>query len=65
MSTAVTLDDQIAAAKRELRMREHVYPRWKAALKMTPAKAEQELAAMRAIVETLERVRVTERPGLF
>jgi len=49
----VTLRDQIACVEREITMRERVYPRWVAAGKMTPGKADAELAGMRAVLETL------------
>ena len=49
----MTLEQQIAAAARELAMRERVYPRFVAAKRMTQDKADHEIAAMRAIVETL------------
>lgn len=44
--------------KRELRMREVTYPRWVNAPKpkLTPAKAEQELARMRAVLESLDEL---------
>ena len=51
---AVPLLDQIAAAERELKMRQHVYPRRIAEKKMTQALADRETAAMAAIVETLK-----------
>jgi hypothetical protein len=49
------LDDLIAAAEREVRFREYVYPRRIAQKRMTPEKAEREIALMRAIVEELKR----------
>lgn len=51
---AVPLDKQIACAKRELAMRKRVYPSWVTAKRMTVFKAEDEIDAMAAIVETLE-----------
>lgn len=41
-------------ARRELRMRESVYPRWVANGKMTQARADYELRVMREIAERLE-----------
>lgn len=58
---AVELPEQIAAVRREIGMRERAYPRWVAAGKMTQAKANDETAAMKAVLETLERVAATER----
>lgn len=51
---AVALHVQIAAAEREVKQRERVYPRWVEAGRMTQAKADAEIAAMKAIVETLK-----------
>jgi hypothetical protein len=52
----MTVNEQIACVKREIAMRERVYPRWVAAGKMTKAKADHELAAMRAVLDTLIQV---------
>lgn len=49
-----TIAEQIAAAKREVNVRKHVYPNWVAARKMTQEKADHEIACMEAIVETLK-----------
>lgn len=49
----VTVPEQIAAIEREIAMRGRVYPRWVAAGKMTQAKADHELRAMRAALDTL------------
>jgi hypothetical protein len=53
-SQPVTLADMLGCAKRELAMRENVYPRWVAAGKMTQQKADLELRYMRAIVSYLD-----------
>ena len=50
----VPLGAQIVAAERELRYRINVYPRWIERGKITASEAAQELAAMRAIVTTLQ-----------
>ena len=50
---APSLADQIAEVKREIAMRERVYPRFIAAGKLTQAKADFALAAMRAVLDTL------------
>lgn len=52
----MTLEDQIASVKRELALREAMYPRWVSAGTMTKAKSEHEIAAMRAVLETLEKI---------
>ncbi len=51
-----SLIEQIACVRREIAMRERVYPRWVAAEKMKQAKADEELATMRAVLETIIRV---------
>jgi hypothetical protein len=51
-----TLGDQIAAVKHEIAMRASVYPKWVAARRMTQAKADRELAAMCAVLATLEAI---------
>lgn len=57
----VSIDRQIRAAKRELSMRAHKYPQWVSAGRMKQAEADEEIAAMRAIVETLQRVKESPR----
>lgn len=51
-----SIEDQLRCAKREVGMRVRVYPRWVEGKRMTQAKADEELACMRAIVETLEKL---------
>lgn len=53
---AVTLDRQIACVRREIAMRHRVYPHWVESKKMTQVKADEEIAAMEAVLETLGRV---------
>lgn len=60
MSKAVPLSDQIASVEREIAMRERVYPRFVADGKMPAAKADRELRAMRAVLDTLHGVRALE-----
>lgn len=57
----VSIDDQVAAAERELRFRIRVYPRWVQQEKISQAVADHQLAAMRAIVNTLQQVARGER----
>lgn len=45
-----TVADKLACAKRELAMRERVYPRWVKDQRMTKENSEKEIAIMRAIV---------------
>jgi len=51
---AIPLEVQVACAKRELALRRNVYPRMVAGKRMNVFKAEEEIAAMQAIVQTLE-----------
>jgi len=53
----ITLAEQIAAVRREIAMRERVYPKWVASGRMTQVKAEHEIAAMRAVLDTLLSLR--------
>lgn len=52
----ISLDDQIAAVRREIAMRERVYPRQVGNGRMTQTLADRELALMRAVLDTLRRV---------
>lgn len=49
----IPLAQQIRCAERELAMRQRVYPNWVAGGRLSQEKADHEIAAMRAIVETL------------
>ncbi len=53
----VPLAQQIACVARELRIRESVYPKWVKAGRMKLDDTEREIAAMKAVLETLERLR--------
>jgi hypothetical protein len=57
----VSIEVQVAAVKREIGMRERVYPRRVADGKMTQQKANEEIAAMQAVLETLEKIAAAER----
>jgi hypothetical protein len=54
MSIAVPLTDQIKCAKRELAIRESVYPKWVQSGRMKREVAAYEIDAMRAVVASLE-----------
>jgi hypothetical protein len=56
MNVTVPLSDQIKCAKREVAMRERAFPKWVRDGRMKADAAEHELAAMRAIVATLESI---------
>jgi hypothetical protein len=57
----VPLAVQVACVKREVALRERAYPRWVANGKMAQQKADQELAAMRAVSQTIARLQNEER----
>lgn len=59
----ITIAEQIACARRELAMRRNVYPKRVAALKMSQAKADHEIDAMTAIIETLRQVEAFAFPA--
>lgn len=48
-----TLPQQIESVRREIGMRERVYPNWVDAKKLKPEKADYEIACMRAVLRTL------------
>lgn len=60
--SVVSLKDQIACARRELAIRDKVYPRRVQTGDMTEAAMKKELAAMSAIIDTLERLERGEKP---
>lgn len=53
----ITIDDQIASVKREISMRHRVYPRWVDTGKMRQDEADREIAAMNAVLATLQSVK--------
>lgn len=53
-SAPIPLTAQIACVEREIAMRERVYPRRVASGKLAQGKADQEIAAMRAVLATLK-----------
>ncbi len=63
--TTHTIDEQIAAVKRELSMRRRVYPRWVAQHKMTREDAAKQIALMESVLATLEAVKAQANPALF
>jgi hypothetical protein len=56
-----TLQDMLGCARREVAMRESVYPRWVASGKLKQDKADLELRLMRGIVAHLEEAVLSER----
>jgi hypothetical protein len=57
----IALVDQIASVKREIRFREHVYPRRVAAGRMSVEDSRREIERMKAVLATLEEVAAKER----
>ena len=57
MTAAITLDEQIDCVRREIRMRNRVYPRWVEIGRITQAHADHQVAAMEAVLATLESLR--------
>lgn len=58
--TTKNLQDQIASARREIAMRERVYPAWIRKGSLKTETAEHELACMRQILDTLLRIEAGE-----
>ena len=52
----IPLYEQILCARRELALRKKVYGKWVESRKMTMEKASHEIAAMEAIIQTLEQI---------
>jgi hypothetical protein len=61
MTSPISNAEKLACAKRELQMRENVYPRWIAQNKIKEATARHQLAVMRAIVEDYQQAVDAER----
>ena len=52
---------QIESVRREIAMRRRVYPRWIEHERMTQRKADDEIAAMEAVLATLQGIEERER----
>lgn len=61
---SISLKDQVECVAREIRMREKVYPGLVARGSMSKEDAERELAAMRAVLETLRSPAVLSQYAL-
>lgn len=59
-----TLEQQISCVLREIDMRQRTYPRWVKERRMLQSKADYELAAMRAVLTTLQGLQQANRPEL-
>lgn len=57
----VPIDEQVACVEREIKMRERAYPRWVEGGRMTQAKADAEVRAMKAVAETLRGLQSQNR----
>lgn len=53
----IDLAAQIKCIEREIEMRKRAYPRFVEARKMTQSRADYEIEAMRAVLESLQRLR--------
>jgi hypothetical protein len=60
-----SLKEQITEVKRELSMREHVYPRWVSDGRLDPAESVRRLERMRAVLQTLVELQGHNEPVLF
>lgn len=60
MNAPITLDEQIECVRREIGMRHHVYPHWVEFGHITQAHADHQIAAMTAVLATLEALRPAE-----
>lgn len=49
----ISLDEQIKCVRRELALRERVYPGWVKSGRMNPERAAREIASMQAVLDTL------------
>ena len=52
----ISLDDQIKEVRREIGLRERVYPRFVARKKLLQSAADEHLERLRAALDTLERI---------
>lgn len=64
MPLEITLEQQIACVRRELALRQRVYPKWVSAGRMKQADADKELAAMQAVHDTLSAIAKERQPEL-
>lgn len=53
----IPLPDQIDCVKREISMRERVYPKWVQARRLSQEQMDRELGRMRAVLDTLQRIK--------
>lgn len=53
----ITIEQQIAEVRREIGMRERVYPRFVSAGRITHEQATERIARLRGVLQTLEQLR--------
>ena len=56
----ISLDEQLACVKREIAIRENVYPQWVRSRRMKQDVADSEIARMKAVLETLKSLQQDE-----
>jgi hypothetical protein len=63
----ITIDEQIAEVKREIAMRNKVYPKWVEAGSMQKSKADFQILVMEAVLISLQEIAREKAPqgGLF
>lgn len=61
MTDIIRTEDKLACAKRELAMRQRVYPHWVEQNKISAGKAEHEIECMKAILADYETMAAKER----
>lgn len=63
----ITIDEQISEVKREIAMRQKVYPKWIEAGSMQKPKADFQILVMEAVLITLQTIAREKAPqaGLF
>jgi hypothetical protein len=61
-SEKVSLTEQIRCAERELGKRQKLYPKWVREGRLNSLQADRELAAMSAVVQTLQSLREPDLP---
>jgi len=60
-----SIERQIACVKREIAMRERVYPRWVDSGKLKQSVADDEINVMKAVLATLQAVKEAKEPKLI
>jgi hypothetical protein len=63
-SPAISYEEQLAEARREIALRERVYPRWINEGKMSSFRAKRHIEVMRAIADTLAELAKQASPEL-